>query len=285
LIPVSLRARLSRLLRNPYEKLVNASCSEQPYAIPSSVQRYFNNAYAFEYVTAIRRLLGDARDVLIIGDAGARDYFSLKLSGRNPVVMDIAPQPQVRDLVIADANEPLPFPDATFDAVVMAEVIEHLPDDFAALKRIRQIVKDDGALVVTVPYFHDAEPTHVRIHSPASIERLLRAAGWSIAESVEKGGGLCCVAGCFPVAMAIHAANLLALRVRRRTFYQPLNRRIAAFDFWLGRRRNSLHRWSRLYGAFIKCRKAAPANHVEMNVYAFRNLDLSVPQLRGRDAA
>ncbi len=279
------RQRLSKVLTADYEHLVNASCSEQPYAIPPSVQRYFNNAYAFQYVTAIRKLVGDARNILIIGDAGARDYFSLKLAGRDPVVLDIAPQPLVPDLVIADANAPLPFADAAFDAVVMAEVIEHLPNDFAALKRIRQIVRDDGALVLTVPYFHDAEPTHVRIHSPASVERLLRAAGWSIAGYVEKGGGLCSLAGWFPIAMTIHALNLLVFRLKRRTFYQPLNRRIAAFDFWLGRRRNSLHRWSRFYGAFIKCRKAVPMDHIAMNVRAFQNLDLSMAQLSRSEAA
>lgn len=271
---MALKRLLKRILDDKYEKLVNASCSEQPCVLPSPVQRYFNNAYAFEYVAAIRKLVGQAQRILIIGDAGARDYFSLKLLGRRPVVMDVAPQPLVPDLVIADANAPLPFPAATFDAVVMAEVVEHLPEDFAALKRIRQILKEDGVLVLSVPYFHDAEPTHVRIHSPASIERLLCAAGWSIAAYIEKGGGLCSLAGLFPIAMAVHAVNLLAFKSRRRTFYQPLNRRIAAFDFWLGGRRHSLHRWSRLYGAFIKCKKAAPLDYVAMNVRAFQNLDL-----------
>lgn len=271
---MSFRRSLSKQLSGQYEKLVNASCSEQPFRIPSSVQRHFNNAYAFQYVAAIRTLVGDARKILIIGDAGARDYYSLRLAGCQPVVMDVAPQPLVPELVIADANAPLPFPARTFDAVVMAEVLEHLPDDFAALKRIRQILKDDGALVLSVPYFHEAEPTHVRIHSPVSVERLLRAAGWSVAEYVEKGGGLCSLAGWFPIAMAVHAANLLAFSLRRHTFYEPLNRRIADFDFWLGRRRYSLHRWSRLYGAFIKCTKADRVDYVEMNARVFENYGL-----------
>jgi len=158
--------------------------------------------------------------------------------------------------------------------VVMAEVVEHLPNDFAALRRIREILKDDGALVLSVPFFQDAEPTHVRIHSPVSVERLLHAAGWSVADYVEKGGGLCSLAGWFPIAMTVHAANLITFKLAGRTFYQPLNRRIAAFDSWLGRRRYSLHRWSRLYGAFIKCTKAAPVDYVEMNVRAFENLGL-----------
>ena len=269
-----MRRFLKRLLNDRYERLVRASCSEQQFTVPSPVQRYFNNAYAFEYVAAIRRLAGNAQRILIIGDAGGRDYFSFKLTGRRPVVMDVAKQSLVPDLVIADANAALPFAAGTFDAVVMAEVLEHLPDDFGALRRIRNVLTDDGALVLTVPYFHDEEPTHVRIHSPASIERLLRAAGWRVAEYVEKGGGLCSVAGCFPFAMAIHAANLTAFALTGRTFYQPMNRKLAAFDFWLGRKRHSWHRWSRYYGAFIKCTKAAPVDYVQMNVRSFQNLDL-----------
>jgi SAM-dependent methyltransferase len=269
-----MRRFLKRLLNDRYERLVSASCSEQRFTVPSPVQRYFNNAYGFEYVAAIRRLVGNAQRVLIIGDAGGRDYFSLRLIGRQPLVMDVAEQALVPDLVIADANAPLPFAAATFDAVVMAEVVEHLTDDFTALRRIRDALKDDGALVLTVPYFHDEEPTHVRIHSPASIERLLRAAGWSVAEYVEKGGGLCSVAGWFPIAMAIHAANLMALALTGRTFYQKVNTRVAAFDFWLGRKRHSWHRWSRYYGAFIKCTKAAPLDYIQMNVRSFQNLDL-----------
>jgi SAM-dependent methyltransferase len=267
-----MRRLLKHLLNDQYERLVRASCSEQQFTVPSAVQRYFNNAYAFEYVAAIRRLVGNAQRILIIGDAGGRDYFSLKLIGRRPLVMDVAEQSLVPDLVIADANDPLPFAAATFDAAVVAEVIEHLPDDFSALRRIRNVLKEGGALVLTVPYFHDEEPTHLRIHSPASIERLLRAAGWFVAEYVEKGGGLCSVAGWFPFAMAIHAANLIAFTLTGRTYYQPMNRRVADFDFWLGRKRHSWHRWSRYYGAFIKCAKAAPEDYVQMNVRAFQNL-------------
>lgn len=267
---------LSGILRKRYETLVRASCSEQPFPIPSAAQRYFNNAYSFEYVTAIRRFVGDAQRVLIIGDGCGRDYYSLKLLGRQVVVMDIALQTVIPDLVIADANKPLPFAASSFDVVVMAEVLEHLPEDYAALQQVRDVVKDDGALILTVPYYHDLEPTHVRIHSPLSIERLLAAAGWGIVDYVEKGGGLCRLVDWFPVRIGVHAGNVVAFNVARRTFYQPVYRQIAAFDFWLGKRRNSFHRWSRLYGAFIKCKKARPANCRAMNILAFENMHTSL---------
>jgi SAM-dependent methyltransferase len=261
-----------------YETLVRASSSEQEFPIPSVPQRYFNDPYSFQYVSAIRRFVGDAQRVLVIGDGGGRDYYSMKLLGKQTIVMDIAPQSILPDMVVADANAPLPFRPRSFDAVVMAEVVEHLPQDYDALRRIWDIVRDDGCLVLTVPYYHDAEPTHIRIHSPASIERLLRAAGWQIDSYIEKGGGLCRLAGWFPIRMALHGANYVAFKVRRKTFYQAVNHRIARFDFWLGRTRNSLHRWSKLYGAFIKCKKAKPANYRDMNILAFENMHTKLVQ-------
>jgi SAM-dependent methyltransferase len=273
-------------LRDRYERLVNDSCSEQPFAIPSVAQRYFNNPNAFEYVTAIRKFVGDAENVLIIGDGGGRDYFSLKLLGKRPVVMDIAAQSVIPHQVRGDANAALPFPSATFDAVVMAEVLEHLPQDFQALGEVRRVVKEGGSLILTVPFYQDAEATHVRIHSPASIERLLRSAGWRIADYTEKGGCVARLMGWFPLLMAFHAVNIVALNLRGRTLYQAVNRRIAAMDFWLGRRRHSLHRYSALYGAFIRCTKAAPADTAAENARAFENMhNRQRPLDCGREAA
>lgn len=261
-----------RRLRGIYEELVAASCSEQPFPIPTSVQRYFINAYAFEYVKAIRDFVGDAGRILVIGDGGGRDYYSLKLLGKSPIVMDIGPQSIIKEMVIADANQPLPFAPGTFDAAVMAEVLEHLPKDYDALRRMREVTKDGGVLVLTMPYFHDAEPTHIRIHSPASIERLLSAAGWTIDAYIEKGGGLCRIAQWLPFRVTIHGFNALIYKLRGRTAYRALNGRIALFDFWLGRKRNSLHRWSNAYGAFIRCKKSEEVDWSALNSEAFRDM-------------
>jgi SAM-dependent methyltransferase len=269
-------SKLGDILQNRYETLVRASSCEQPFAIPSITQRYFINAYAFQYVAAIRRFVGDARRILIIGDGGGRDYYSMKLLGKEPIVVDVTQQSIIPDLVIADANAPLPFPPRSFDAVIMAEVIEHLPNDYGALKEIRQVVKEDGTLVLTVPYYQDAEPTHIRIHSPVSIERLLAATGWEIVSYIEKGGGLCRLADWLPCRMVLHALNLIAFNALGKTFYQPFLRRIAAIDFWLGKDRNSFHRWFNLYGAFIKCKKVAPKNYEALNALAFENMHLSL---------
>lgn len=46
----------------------------------------------------------------------------------------------------------LDFPDATFDAVICSEVLEHLPDYGAVLREIRRVLKPSGKLCVSVPH-------------------------------------------------------------------------------------------------------------------------------------
>lgn len=50
----------------------------------------------------------------------------------------------------ADATR-LPFPDAAFDKVLMTEVLEHIPDEQAALREIRRVLRPGGIYVLSVP--------------------------------------------------------------------------------------------------------------------------------------
>ena len=45
----------------------------------------------------------------------------------------------------------LPFPDDSFDAVLLNEVMEHVADQDASLSEVRRILRDDGVLVIFSP--------------------------------------------------------------------------------------------------------------------------------------
>lgn len=53
--------------------------------------------------------------------------------------------------VRADITVPLPFPDGRFDTVVCSHVLEHIPDDTAAVRQLVRVLSEDGRLVVLVP--------------------------------------------------------------------------------------------------------------------------------------
>ena len=43
----------------------------------------------------------------------------------------------------------LPFPDATFDRVICSEVLEHIPDDVAAMAELARVLRPGGTMAVT----------------------------------------------------------------------------------------------------------------------------------------
>ena len=86
----------------------------------------------------------------------------------------------------------LPFPDATFDRVIAAEVLEHIPHDEAAISELARVLRPGGTMAITVPawlaehvcwalndeYHAPFVPGgHVRIYSEPELRSKLRAAG------------------------------------------------------------------------------------------------------------
>ena len=84
----------------------------------------------------------------------------------------------------------LPFPDGEFDRVVAAEVLEHIPDDAAAIAELVRVLRPGGTMAVTVPRwlpekvcwalseeYHQVEGGHVRIYRGGELAGRLEAAG------------------------------------------------------------------------------------------------------------
>lgn len=46
----------------------------------------------------------------------------------------------------------MPYPDNTFDAVILSEVLEHVDDDVAALREAYRVLKPGGVVAITVPH-------------------------------------------------------------------------------------------------------------------------------------
>jgi SAM-dependent methyltransferase len=80
----------------------------------------------------------------------------------------------------------LPFADRTFHACTCLDVLEHIPDDEAALAELARVTTPGGSLVVTVPAYealwsdHDVANEHVRRYRARMLKPLARRTGWAI---------------------------------------------------------------------------------------------------------
>jgi len=146
--------------------------------------------------------------VLDVGCGGGRHAFESYRRGADVVALDRdedeletvaatfaamvesgeAPPAATAQTVCGDALA-LPFPDESFDRVIVAEVLEHISDDRAAIVEIVRVLSPGGRVAVTVPRwlpericwalsdaYHEVEGGHVRIYrGDELVARLIEA--------------------------------------------------------------------------------------------------------------
>jgi SAM-dependent methyltransferase len=122
-----------------------------------------------------------ASRILIVGAHGGRDFNWLTGFGYQVDVLDLGDHDWGKSKYVGDAcrAETWQQVDGKYDLIVMHDVLEHLPEDFAALCHARTVLKSDGFLFLSVPYNHDPEITHVRSYSEVTLNRLLALAGYN----------------------------------------------------------------------------------------------------------
>ena len=145
--------------------------------------------------------------VLDMGCGGGRHAFALYRKGAHVVALDLdaaelkdvagmfaALEPEVPEGATAQAVRgsayELPFADASFDRIIAAEVLEHLPEDTRAMAELARVLKPGGSIAVTVPRwgpekvcwalsdaYHANEGGHIRIYRGDELRERLASVG------------------------------------------------------------------------------------------------------------
>ena len=114
--------------------------------------------------------------------------------------------------VVQADGRTLPFPDASFDAAVLGEVLEHIEDDRGALTEVARVLRSQGVLTLSVPANprlygpSDSWAGHVRRYTRPELLETCTAAGFTVVR---------CVGWGFPMSRLYH----------RHVYERYLNRR------------------------------------------------------------
>jgi SAM-dependent methyltransferase len=127
-------------------------------------------------VTAIDADAAEIKDVVALMDAMSDDELTRSNGGTG-------------EALVGDALA-LPFPDGSFDRVIAAEVLEHVPLDRQAIAEMVRVLRPGGTMGVTVPRwlpelvcwalsddYHNVPGGHVRIYRQGALVSRLEAAG------------------------------------------------------------------------------------------------------------
>ena len=122
-------------------------------------------------------------------DRNADDLAAVEATVDELATGGIIPRPAGPVTVEGDALA-LPFEEATFDRVLASEILEHIPDDRAAIAELVRVVKPGGLVAVSVPRrwpeqicwrlsdaYHEVEGGHVRIYRGRQLLDVLASAG------------------------------------------------------------------------------------------------------------
>ena len=103
--------------------------------------------------------------------------------------------PAAAAAMTADATS-LPFPDDSFDRIIAAEILEHVPQDWRATAEIARVLRPGGIAAVTVPAwlpervcwalsreYHEVPGGHVRIFTRVELTSKLARAGLEVTGS------------------------------------------------------------------------------------------------------
>ena len=176
--------------------------------------RYTTEPWQKRYIDRLIKRVGSCRGKLIIDDACGSGYISIESARRGATVVacDLNIAALVRLITLAHkmnlagkilpvccSSEYLPIKSSVADAVAANAILEHLPNEAAAIRDITRVVKRQGIAMITVPlsyhllnplflplnYFFDKRIGHLRRYTKEML--IKRFEGWKLLNTYYTG--------------------------------------------------------------------------------------------------
>ncbi len=128
--------------------------------------------------------------ILDLGGDTRSEYQSLFLGEYNITTANMSDEsePDVR----CDLEKPLPVKDASYNGVLLINVLEHIFDYRRLLEESARVLKTKGKILVVVPFLFPYHPSPNDFHryTSAALERALSSAGFEDIEVTSLGSGV-----------------------------------------------------------------------------------------------
>lgn len=122
--------------------------------------------------------------------AKKRGQFDVEqeVAARNLRVTYINLDPATEPDILADACA-IPLPDRSFDCVILAEIIEHLPEPTKALREATRLLRPGGVLLATAPFLYPIHPDPIDVarYTPHWWQTTLEGLGFAPIEIEPQG--------------------------------------------------------------------------------------------------
>lgn len=167
-----------------------------------------NNFTYRNILQVINKYVSEGQDILDIGCGSGTISFYLASKGNIVEGIDISDKAiheckksaknlnlsQVTDFRVMDFPNNVPSGEGRFDAVILIEVLEHLPNDRLALKKLYKLLKKNGIIIVSTPSLRapmyrmglansfDKRVGHLRRYSLESLRNLCENEGFIVLE-------------------------------------------------------------------------------------------------------
>jgi ubiquinone/menaquinone biosynthesis C-methylase UbiE len=167
--------------------------------------------------------------------------------------------------LVCSRIEALSLASNSFDAVVAGDMLQSIPDDLAALRELRRVLKDGGLLCLTVPAYSflwgedDEARGHQRRYSVSELRRKLNTCGFRIQRA-----SYFVATSFLPLVAGRAAKNIFHKSITQHRHYpHPSRLANSAMSTVLDAERHLMHYLNLPFGTRVVCWALKPAMATE----------------------